>query len=242
MRRKLKLSWLALAVLCLMACNRYESQVVPFKLPSAYPNVVTVAGASLAAQAYGEKKEAAEAFGFDIRGAGILPVKVIFDNQGGHALDVVGNQTFLEDVEGNLWPILEGRVAYDRIEKRTQLGEVAPQALKYGGLGGLAGGLIGAAIGIVSGRNVGDAAMRGAAVGAAAGATIGGSKGLTDGEAQAKIRDDLDKRSLQNRSVRPYEIAHGFIFFPGEAKKPTALRLQIREADTGKIHSLMLRF
>jgi len=239
--RTFRIFFMAVALMGFIGCASYETRVVPFKLPSAFPNAMEVNGAVIAAQAYADQKEAEGAFGFDMIDAGILPVKVVFDNQGNHALDIVGAQTFLVDADYNLWPVLEDRLAYDRMQKKTELGRVAPEAMKYGGLGGIAGGIIGAAIGIVSGQNVGNAAMKGAAIGAATGATMGGAKGLTDTEVQAKIRSDLEKRSLENRSVRAGEIAHGFIFFPAEAKKPVELRLQIREADTKKVHSLIMK-
>ena len=224
-----------------MGCASYETRVVPFKMPAAYPNATEVAGAVLAAQSYGDKKEAEAAFGFDIVGTGIMPVRVIFDNKGNHPIDIVASQTFLVDVENNLWPVLEEKLAYDRINKKTELGKVVPEAAKYGGLMGVAGGIVGAAIGIVSGHNVADAAMKGAALGAAAGITMGGSKGLSDTDVQARIRTDLEKRSLENRSIRPGEIAHGFIFFPGESKKAIELRLQIKEVDTGKTYPLIMK-
>jgi hypothetical protein len=223
--------------------SSYETKVVPFKLPAAYPGSVEAGGAVIAAQAYGDPKEAEAVFGFNMIGAGILPVRVIFDNKGTHPLEIVPAQTFLVDDGQNLWPILEQRLAYERMQKKTEFGKAIPEAAKYGGLGGLAGGVIGAAIGIVSGHNVGDAAMKGAVVGAAAGATVGGSKGLTDTDVQERIRADLDQRSLENRSVKAGEIAYGFIFFPGEAtKKPTELRLQVREVDTKKTYPLVLKF
>jgi hypothetical protein len=237
---------IALSFMVVIGCagySSYETKVVPFKLPAAYPGSVEAGGAVIAAQAYADPKEAEAAFGFDMIGAGILPVRVIFDNKGTHPLDIVTAQTFLVDTDQNLWPILEQQLAYERMQKKTELGKVLPEGAKYGGLGAVAGGVIGAAIGIVSGHNVGDAAMKGAAVGAVAGATMGGAKGLADPDAQDQIRSDLGKRSLENRSVKAGEIAYGFIFFPGEAtKKPTVLRLQIRESDTQKTHSLMVKF
>ena len=236
-----RISLITFTFVFFLSCASYETRIVPFKMPSAYPNATEVADAMIAAQAYDDKKEAKAAFGFDIIGAGILPVRVIFDNKGKQALDIVAAQTFLTDVDHNLWPVLEQKLAYDRIQKKTEFGRIAPEAGKYGGLGGLAGGVIGAAIGIVSGQSVGDAALKGAAVGAAAGITIGGAKGLTDTDVQDKIRSDLEKGSLDNRSVRAGEIANGFIFFPGESKKAVELRLQIREVGTGKIHSLTMK-
>ncbi|HEX7534708.1 MAG TPA: hypothetical protein VF343_05580 [Syntrophales bacterium] len=102
-----------------LGCASYESKVVPFKMPAAYSNATEVAGATIAAQAYSNKKEAEDDFGFDIIGAGLMPVRVIFDNKGKHPIDIVANQTFLLDEENNLWPVLEARMAYDRIQKKT---------------------------------------------------------------------------------------------------------------------------
>jgi len=52
-------------VFVLLACTRYERQVVPFKMPSAYPNVQEAADAQIAARSYDDSKEAGDAFGFD---------------------------------------------------------------------------------------------------------------------------------------------------------------------------------
>jgi uncharacterized protein YcfJ len=221
-----------LAFVLLASCARYQRQVVPFKMPQAYPNSTTVGGAIVASKSWDDQKEAGAAFGFDIRPE-ILPVQVIFDNKGSHPLEIVSEQTFLIDVDNNAWPVMDARMAYDRIAKKTELGEVAPNAAKYGALGAVAGGIIGAAIGIVGGQPVGDAAMKGAAAGAATGAVMGGSQGMSDTDVQRQIREDLRNRSLERRAVAPQEIAYGFIFFPGEAKKPQELRLRLREADTG---------
>ena len=164
--------------LAVSGCARYERTVVPFKMPDAYTNATEVAGATVAAKTY-SRDEARTAFGFDIVGSGVLPVQVIFDNRGDHPLQVVTNRTYLVDVKSNLWPILGQELAYDRIEKKTELGEVLPEGAQSGLLAGAAGAVIGAAIGIVTGTNVGEAAGKGAAVGAAAGVTMGGAKGLT---------------------------------------------------------------
>ncbi len=229
-----------LIIFVLSACTRYERQIVPFKMPSAYPNVQKAADAEIASRSYENSKEAEKAFGFDIRGAGILPVQVIFDNKGASPLEIVPEQTWLIDEENNLWPILDARMAYDRIEKSTKLGEVAPEAAKSGLLGGAAGAVLGAAIGIVTGTNVGEAMGKGAAIGAAAGATFGGVKGMADTDVQREISQDLATRSLEKRAIKPREIAHGFLFFPGEAKKARELRLQVRNTDTGEIFLLFM--
>ena len=228
--------------LVLSSCQPYTQKVVPFKLPSAYPNATTVADSQIAAQAYNDEKEAGEAFGFNIRKAGLLPVRVIFDNKGSHPLEVVSSQTFLVDSADNLWPVLEQRLAYDRLSKSTEWSRIAPEATKSALLAGAAGAIIGAAIGIVTGQNVGTAIGKGAAVGAAVGATVGGVKGMTDQDVHAQIQDDLENRSLRQKPIPPYQVAYGFIFFPGEAKDAKELRIQIRDIITGTIYPIMLRF
>jgi hypothetical protein len=164
-----RMKWLCLIAIFLLvavaACTKYERKVVPFQLPAAYPNATEAAEATIAAKAYDGKDEAGNAFGFDIRGAGILPVQVIFDNKGAHSLEILPAQTFLVDEANNLWPILDANLAYDRMTKKTELGNVVPEGAKSGMLAGAAGGIIGAAIGIVTGTNVGEAAAKGAAIG-----------------------------------------------------------------------------
>ncbi len=232
----------ALPVICLAACTSYERQVVPFKMPSAYPNATVVADATIAATVYDKSEDASAAFGFDIRGAGIMPVQVIFDNTGNHPLEILADKTLLVDEENNLWPLLDERMVYDRLSKKTELGKVMPEAAKGGLLAGAAGAVIGAAIGIVTGTNVASAAGKGAAVGAAAGITMGGARGLSDSDVRYQIREDLQRRSLEKRAVVPHEVAHGFLFFPGEAKKPKELRLSIRATDTKTIYPLIMKF
>jgi len=241
--KKYLLIMTAVCILCVSAgCTRYERTVVPFRMPDAYANVQEAGEARIASKAFDDRKEAKEAFGFDIIGSGVLPVQVIFDNKSSHPLEIIPERTYLIDGEQNLWPVIDAGLAYDRIAKKTELGEVAPESTKSGLLAGTAGAIIGAAIGIVSGHNVGDAAMKGAAVGAAAGMTLGGTRGLSDGSAERKIGEDLRKRSLDRDPVPPREISHGFIFFPGEAKKAGELRLALKETDTGRQYTLILGY
>lgn len=223
-------------------CASYERQVVPFKTPQSSLNAVYIDGAVVAARSFINAEEAKVAFGFDIRQAGILPVQVAFDNKSNHPLMIIAEQTFLIDAEGNVWPILEQNLAYDRLARETELGRVVPEAAKRGLLFGAAGAVIGAAIGIVTGTNVGAAAGKGAAIGAAAGVVSGGSQAAIDQtDVQAKIKEDLQTRSLQYRAVKPGELAHGFIFYPGEAKTAKVLRLQIKELDTGRISTFNMK-
>ena len=227
-------------VVAFAACQSYQRQVVPFKMPAAYPNATGAAGAIIASKSY-DSQEAQAVFGFDIVGAGVVPVQVLFDNKGEHPIEIIPDQTFLTDSDDNLWPILESSLAYDRIAKKTELGRVAPEATKFGALTGIAGAMIGAAIGVVTGTNVGEATLSGAALGAAAGATMGGAKGLLESDVKEKIREDLQKRSLENKTINPGDLAYSFVFFPGESVKPVGLRLKLKEKDTGAFHTLIMK-
>ncbi|MCX8022435.1 MAG: glycine zipper domain-containing protein [Syntrophorhabdaceae bacterium] len=223
-------------------CQTYERQVIPGKLPSTYPNTVEVSGATIAAKVFEDREEAEKAFGFDIRGAGILPLQLIFDNKGTSTLEVAPEGTFLIDKDGNVWPILDSSLAYERISKKTELGQIAPEAAKGGLLAGIAGAMIGAAVGIVSGTNVGEAAAKGAAVGAAAGATIGGIKGYMDRGVPDKIREDLRNKNLENKPISPNQIAFGILFFPGESSAAKELRLRIKEREKNSFQIVNINF
>ena len=95
----LKKIWFVLIALAFSgACaTGYKAKPLPFKPPSSYPNATEVAGAMVAAKAFVDQKEAKESFGFDIRGAGMLPDQVVFDKQGSHSININASQTFLED-------------------------------------------------------------------------------------------------------------------------------------------------
>ena len=220
----------------------YTAKPLPLKAPTSYPNATEAAGATVGAKAFVDPKEAKEAFGFDIREAGMLPVQVVFDNQGDKSLKINTVQTFLEDKEGNLWPILSRKMAYERATKYAQTKEIFKEGAYGGFLGGAAGAVVGAAVGVVSGENVAESAGKGAVAGAAAGGTMGGIKGYTSGDARKKIIDDLRAKGLEEKGIEPKGLSYGFLFFPGEAKSAKHLRLQIMEKDTSLIHNLILAF
>jgi hypothetical protein len=221
------------------ACaTSYVAKPLPFKMPGTYPNSQEIAGAVIGARAFTDVKEAKENFGFDIINAGMLPVEIVVDNKGPHPLEVNGTQTFLEDRQNNLWPVLTRNLAYDRATKYAQTKETFSEAAHSGFLGAAAGAAIGAAIGILTGQNVANAVGKGAAVGAAGGAVIGGSQAYEAGDARHAIVDDLQQKSLQTKSIAPNTLAYGFIFFPAEAKTAKSLRVQIVEKDTGKSYVL----
>jgi hypothetical protein len=243
MKRCFHILLIVFLVMFSLSCSTsYKAKPLPFKTPASYANVKHIGNAEIAAKAFIDPKETKEAFGFDILGAGMLPIQVVFDNQGSHPLEIVGPQTFLENKEGNLWPVLSSEIAYERASKYAKTKEIFKKGAYSGFLGAAAGSLIGAAIGIVSGDNVGEAVGKGAAVGAAAGAVLGGSGGYFSDDARRSITSDLHEKSLKNKAVEPKDIANGFLFFPAEAASAKQLRLQIKETDTGKIHVLKMDF
>jgi len=224
----------------LVACTSYKSQEVPFRLPAAAANMQEVAGAQIAAQGFADEGEAKKVFGFNIRKAGLLPVQVVVDNQGSHGLTVVPEQTFLIDTEGNMWNLLDRRTAYQRVEKSTEYASIGKGAGRGGMFGAAGGALVGAALGILTGENVGTAAGKGAAVGGAGGAVIGGAQSATSPEAGRDISRDLANKQLENRTISPGMLGRGFLFFPGEAPSASGVRLQLREEDTGQLHTVIL--
>jgi hypothetical protein len=234
---------ISIALFFSTGCSKaYKATPMSFKMPSSYNNAVNVAEADVAARAYNDASEAKKTFGFDIRGAGMLPVQVIFDNHGNHKLKINPDQTFLEDEKGNLWPILSRKIADERATKYAVENKIIKEGAKHAFWGAAAGSIIGAAIGIVSGENIGSAAGKGAAVGAAAGATLGGAKTSFSNETEADVIEDFRGKSLENRAIEPKTIAHGFLFYPGEAVTAKKLRLQLIEEDTGNVNVINLIF
>jgi hypothetical protein len=231
------------AAMAFVGCSSaYQAKPLPFKTPTAYQNMVQVSGAQIGGQAYVNPSEAKAAFGFDIRAAGMLPVQLVFDNQGSQSLTINPGQTFLEDNEGNLWPILTDRFAYERATKYAQTNQIFKEGAYSGFLGAAAGTLIGAAIGVVTGEDVVRSAGEGAVVGAAGGAVLGGAKGATSNEARSAVVSDLRDKSLENKAISPGNLSYGIIFFPGEATSAKRLRLQLKEKESGRVQTVFLEF
>lgn len=226
--------------LILQGCATYEPKVTPFKLPEAYGNMQRVDGAYVAARAWDQEEEAQAAFGFNIIRAGLLPVQVSFDNRGDRTLAIVPSQTFLLNRNQELFPVLSDQEAYDRVSRGTKLQEGVKGVTQGALLGGATGALIGAAVGVVAGRSAGDYALRGLTMGAASGAVLGGARGGAENRVPRTITEDLTRHDLKNTPIRPGELADGLILFPREAGAPQALRLQLRDQESGQVFSLRL--
>lgn len=191
---------------------------------------------------YTDKELAARAFGFDVIAAGLLPVEIAFDNRGNSPLAINPSQTFLENGDGKLWPVLNDRFAYDRVTQYAQTRKIFREGSYGAFLGGVAGALVGAAVGVVSGEDVGRSVAKGAVAGAAGGGVLGGGAGAAGAEqAERAVMEDFNDKSLRNRPVKPGELAYGFIFFPAEAQTARSLRLQLVDEASKKPYTVTFR-
>ncbi len=231
------------AVLALsLGCTRYQRRPLSFRAPSTYANYQVVEGAGIGARVIADRREAREAFGFDIIEAGVLPVQVVISNAGKAPLTIVADQSFLVELNGETWQILKRKLAIERVEKTTGWGEIGPRAGRGALLGTAAGALIGVAIGVVTDQHTVDALGTGALLGAAGGGIIGGAAGATDKDIGRNIAEDLRDASLENKVVEPGQLGHGILFFPAEALRPARLKLRLKNASTGALHDLEFEF
>jgi len=224
-----------------LGCSTYKPTVTPFKLPEAYANVERVAETYVGARVWSNREEARAAFGFDIIGAGLLPVQVSFDNRGPQTLIIVPTQTFLFNQKQEIFPVLSDTAAYDRIAQGVQLKEGIKGLAQGAVLGAATGALIGAAVGVATGGRAGEYAMRGATTGAIGGGILGGMEGGSSSQVPRTITDDLTRHDLKNLPIKPGELAYGLILFPQEAGQPQSLRLQLQDQDTGQVYTLNLK-
>ena len=240
MQKKLYLSIFIYLIFIAGCSTGYKTSPASFKMPSTYDNSVNVAGANLAAVIHADPAEAEKAFGFDIIGAKILPVEVIFDNKGSNSLLIDGEQTFLEDQNGNWWPVLSRKIAHERATKNAAVKGGIKEGVNKSLWGAAAGTIIGTAIGIVTGNNVAEALGKGAASGAAAGAIFGGIAGYASNDLERQITDDLLSKSFQNKTIAPKSLSFGFLFFPGETGTARRIRLKIVEENSDNAHIIDL--
>ncbi len=229
-------------LLGLFSCTSYKSQYVGFRPAADYPNNVVAGGVTIGAEAYADRTEAKEAFGFDVKKAGLLPVQVVMDNRSGDQVLIVLDQTFLVDDNNRYWNLISNRAAVERVTKATQSGEILGGAAKGAGWGAATGAVLGAAFGVLSGENVADAAGKGAVIGGAGGAVFGGAQKGTDPKQPRTIADDLRDKGLEGKTIPDQSLANGFLFFPAEAQSARELRLQMREIQSGYLYTLSLPF
>ena len=227
---------------CLMLtdCSTYGDRVAPVPLPASSVGHVNVKGVMMAATSYVDEKNAKAVFGFNIRDAGLLPVRLVIDNQSNEPVSLQPQQTFLIDNIAQAWPLLTSDQAYQRVSSAVEIGETLKGAVKPSVLMGAAGAVAGFAIGVLSGQNLADTTAKGAIAGASAGALYGGA--TTHEEYGQQIHNDLVRQSLRNKQVLKGELAYGYLFFPGrdEAQSAKALRLGLLIGDELQVLTIPL--
>ncbi|MBF0176927.1 MAG: glycine zipper family protein [Magnetococcales bacterium] len=232
-----------LLIVALAGCSTaYKATPVSFRAPESYPNNQRVFNTVVGSEPFFNPDIARDKFGFDIIGAGILPVQVAFDNQGENPLHIVDGQTFLIGVGGSMWPILDSKFVQERTQKYTQTKDIFEKGSYGGFLGAAAGGLVGAAIGILSNKSVLASAGKGAAAGGVLGALGGGVDGAVHAEGIERIQDDVAQKSMLHRAIPPGTISFGMLFFPAEATQAFALRLQIEDTKAKSKKTVTLNF
>ncbi|MDP6107898.1 MAG: glycine zipper family protein [Candidatus Brocadiia bacterium] len=241
MRWKMSLV-LAVVLVAASGCARYERKPLAFRMPSEHADSAELDGVVFGARVIDDRREAKEAFGFDIIKAGILPVQVVTANNGYAAFEIVAAQTFLVDTAGRHGDVLDQVVAHERISEKTGWGEVAPGAGKGALVGTSIGAVGGLAVGVLTDTHTGEAVLGGAAIGAAGGALVGGAKGLwwDRQRVDTDIMLDLHARSLANKRIEPGQLGHGLILYGTEAGRAAKLKLSARNTETWAVHMLEL--
>lgn len=232
---------LVLACALLASCTSYDERIPPVPLPSSNRDHADVNGARVAAEAYADPDQAERAFGFDIREAGLLPVRLLIDNQSTSVVRVNPQQTFLIDREGQAWPLLTGEKAYNRVASAVHLGTLVGNTTRGTVWGSSIGALTSFAIGLILNGSVGNNLAEHAAFGAGVGAFVGG--GQDTPVLENRIRRDLIAKSLRNQQLQPGDLAYGYLFFPGkdEAESAGALHLGLEFDGYPEVVSLPLR-
>lgn len=105
-------------VFFLVSCapSQDQSELVP--LAESQAETVEARGVSFQAIAYADSGAAESVFGSDLRGAGLLPLRLTLQNRSIDTVKLVPRQTFLIDQEGQAWPLLTS----DQASKRLGLG------------------------------------------------------------------------------------------------------------------------
>jgi len=217
-------------LLFINACSKaFVAKPVPFKMPSVYGNSVTIDKTIAAAEVFNNPKQDKKMFGFNIHGAGMLPVQVVFKNIGYKNYQVIIDQTFLEESNGNMWEVLSGDIAKARATNHAQDKKAIKEAQKKGMIAAAMGAVIGAVVGTITSSNVGKAVGTGAAVGAGGGAVYGAVKALEKDDEVQKSLKHFKNTLIEHKPIKGGCTTRGFLYFPAEAKKPKLLWLTIKD-------------
>ena len=163
-------------------------------------------------------QQAGDIFGFDVRGAGLLPVRISIDNRSGGAVRIIPRQTFLVDAESQAWPLLTSAQALARLGRAGIQTQTPVHAPAVGGLEDLTG----------------------FALDLLAGMAFSLHPDVSPGVLASR---NLVEKIQHNPAVPPRQVASGVLFFPGweEARGVRSLRLCYAQGDRLKFLALPLK-
>lgn len=203
-----------LAAALLAACSDREEPVAaaPARLPASLAARLEAEGVGFQAQALEDGAQAAAALGFDAPGAGLLPVRISIDNQGGGPVRIVPRQTFLIDAGGDAWPLLTSTQALARLERAAVPARApAPGELET---------FTAFALDLVAGPafSANPAAAR----------------------AGERASRSPAEKSLRNPAIQAGQVASGVLFFPGGGESRGARGLRLCYEQGASLKFLML--
>lgn len=211
----------------------YDTRTVPSPEPEAV--WIELAELQVAAAALEDSDTARRTFGFDIRGAGLLPVRLAIENRGAHPARLDPPQIFLIDGQGLAWPLLTAGQARSRLAEALGEGKApkhTPGAKQWIDAAPI---LTGFALDVFP-RDEPEVATPG----------HDGWLGRLLGEArespEQRSRRDLLSRFLRNPPLPAGQSALAWLFFPGreEVRGAETLRLAVDVEGRVRIASIPL--
>lgn len=196
----------------LASCTPPQDRAAPAPLAESQAEPVEAEGARFQAQAFVNPQQATAAFGFDIRGAGVLPLRVSIDNRSGVGLKIIPRQTFLIDLDGQAWPLLTADQASSRLERAGSAVQSA-QAPKPDDLDAFTG----FALAINTGPGF-----------------------SSNAQPESRASQGLTAKPPRNPNIPPGAVASGLLFFPGREEAQTARGLRLCYEQGGRLKLLTL--
>lgn len=181
---------------------------------------IEVQGLRIAGQALQTADGAKQAFGFDIRGAGLLPIRLAIEHRGKAVAGIDAPQTFLVDREGLAWPLLTAAQARARLPAAVEseaTGHRAAAAYWKNAPETLTGFAL-------------DLGIRGAPdpdldEGSPYNSWWKMIRGLDAPAAEMRVRERLTRNSLRNPSLGAGQAVEGYLLFPGRADEAKAIAI-----------------
>jgi hypothetical protein len=202
-----------LATSFLVACEGRQAPSEPVPWIESLAPPIESDGVRFQAQVLRDSPEAAAVSGFDMRGAGLLPLRIRIANQAGGAIKIIPRQTFLIDAGGQAWPLLTAQEASERLARAGIQAISPPRPPQQEDLGALTG----FALDLVP--------------------------GLDAAKMDKSVSQTLAAKAQHNRSIAPGQTGFGAMLFPGfeETLGVRGLRLAYEQGGYEKFLMLPLK-